>query len=182
MPLYTELEFSFLTFFGPDRSLSIENICAQTWFRALGTNIIAINYSSTFYYSYASVNFKKKLPCQVAICRSILTFSGRSKWIKGLNFEKLTGKLVSLSDQSVFGLTTVFQEIVPLMCSERQMSTIDEKKCIQMSDFDCVYCGQIFQSTAALAEHQQKVVLCFNQFNINELLASIRKALYMPDL
>ena len=49
------------------------------------------------------------------------------------------------------------KEITPLMCSERQMSTIDEKKCIQMSDFDCVYCGLIFQSTAELAEHQTKV-------------------------
>ena len=42
------------------------------------------------------------------------------------------------------------------MCSERQMSTIDEKKCIQMSDFDCVYCGLIFQSTQELADHQTK--------------------------
>ena len=49
-----------------------------------------------------------------------------------------------------------FQEITPLMCSERQMSTIDEKKCIQMSDFDCVYCGLIFQSTQELADHQTK--------------------------
>ena len=50
----------------------------------------------------------------------------------------------------------IFQEITPLMCSERQMSTIDEKKCIQMSDFDCVYCGLIFQSTQELADHQTK--------------------------
>ena len=48
------------------------------------------------------------------------------------------------------------KEIVPLMCSERQMSTIDEKKCIEMSNFDCVYCGLIFQSTAELAAHQTK--------------------------
>ena len=34
------------------------------------------------------------------------------------------------------------------MCSERQMRTIDEKKCIEMKDFDCVYCGEVFETTA----------------------------------
>ena len=55
------------------------------------------------------------------------------------------------------------------------MSTIDEKKCIQMSDFDCVYCGLIFQSTAELAEHQTKVSFpliinnqIYSSFSINQ--------------
>ena len=42
------------------------------------------------------------------------------------------------------------------MCSERQMRTIDEKKCIRMVDFDCVYCGEVFETTAKLEAHQKE--------------------------
>lgn len=41
------------------------------------------------------------------------------------------------------------------MCSERQMRTIDEKKCIMMENFDCVYCGEVFESTQKLEVHQK---------------------------
>ena len=72
-------------------------------------------------------------------------------WSQGNFIQNYLFRLIHLIYLSIF-----VKEITPLMCSERQMSTIDDKKCIQMRDFDCVYCGLIFQSTADLAEHQLK--------------------------
>lgn len=40
------------------------------------------------------------------------------------------------------------------MCSRKQMKEVDSKKMIPMDDFECVFCGEIFQTTKELAKHQ----------------------------
>ena len=46
------------------------------------------------------------------------------------------------------------KDIMPLMCSRKQMKEVNSKKMIPMDDFECVFCGEIFQTTKELAKHQ----------------------------
>ncbi|CBY35113.1 unnamed protein product [Oikopleura dioica] len=65
----------------------------------------------------------------------------------------VTGK--SMNNLVNHGSSIHGKDISPLMCSRKQMKEVNSKKMIPMDDFECVFCGEIFQTTKELAKHQE---------------------------